>query len=40
MVGKTKQKPLCYAFVRVFVNLCMVTVIELIVFSHDKAIIQ
>ena len=37
---KTKQKPLCYLFVRVYANLCTVTVIELIVFSHNKTIIQ
>ncbi len=30
----------CVVFVRVYVKLCMVIVIELIVFSHNKAIIQ
>ena len=33
---ETKQKSLCYVFVGVYVNLCTVTVIELIVFSYIK----
>ena len=39
IVGKLNmQKPLCYVFVRVYVNT--VVVIELIVYSQNKAIIQ
>ncbi len=30
----------CVVFVRVYVKLCTVMVIELIVFSHNKAIID
>ena len=32
---ETKQKSLCYVFVSVHVELCTVTVIELIVFSYN-----
>jgi hypothetical protein len=32
---ETKQESLYYVFVRVYVNLCTVTVIELIVFSYN-----
>ena len=35
---EAKQKPLCFVFVRVYVNLCTVT--ELIVFSYNKATIH
>ena len=37
---ETKQKSLCYVFVRVYINLCIVTVIRPIVFSHNKVIVQ
>ena len=33
---QTKQKSLYYVFVGVYVNLCTVTVIELIVFSYNE----
>ncbi len=35
-----KQKPSCYVFVRVYVNLRTVTVIEFIICLPNKAIIQ
>jgi hypothetical protein len=34
----TKQKSLCYVFVRVYVNLC--TVIELTVFSYNEVTVH
>jgi hypothetical protein len=36
----TKQKSLCHVLAGVFVNLCTVTVIELIVFSYNGVIVQ
>jgi hypothetical protein len=35
-----KQKSLYHVFVGVYVNLCKVTVIELIVFSYNEVIVQ
>jgi hypothetical protein len=37
---ETKQKCLLYVIVWVDVNLCTVTVIELIVFSYNEVIVQ
>ena len=36
----TQQKSLLDVFVGVYVNLCTVTVIELIVFSYNEVIVQ
>ncbi len=39
MVTELNRSP-CVVFVRVYVKLCTVMVIDLIVFSHNKAIIH